>query len=208
MAAALSLSAHDFSREWIAGGSARTLGRVVSPIGSLQDVCRRLGASPTQSQLEVASKARLDYYSRNMKPRPQSVEVLSQLKAWDCRTGLISNCATEVYASWEKTPFPRLIEAPVFSCSIGIKKPDPRIYEVAAGKLKVRPSDCLYVADGDSGELQGAINTGMDAVRIRIHYEVGTDALRDNEEHWEGPTLSSLEQVLDLVGNTPQSERE
>jgi len=199
MATALSIAADDFPRAWIAGGDARTMGKVTSPMGSLVEVCHRLRATPTQARLELASRARLDYYSRNMKPRAESVEVLTQLKAWDCRTGLISNCATEIHVSWEQTPFPHLIEAPVFSCSVGLKKPDPRIYEVAVNKLGVVPHACLHVADGDSGELQGAIDMGMDAVRIRVPYEAGPDALRVNEEDWDGLTMSSLKQVLDLV---------
>jgi len=198
MAAALSAPSDDFSRAWIAGGDARTLGIVTSPMGSLTEVCRQLGIASTPAQLEKASRARLDYYSRNMKPRRNAVEVLSQLRAHGCRTGLISNCATEVHASWEKTPFPKLIDVPVFSCSVGLKKPDPRIYGIALMKLGVEPYACLYVADGDSGELQGAITVGMDAVRIRTH-ETVSDALRVNEEDWRGSTISSLDQVLDLV---------
>jgi putative hydrolase of the HAD superfamily len=206
MAAALSIAADAFSRAWIAGGDARTLGKVASPMDSLIEICRDLGATPTQGQLEAASKARLDYYSRNMKPRPEAVEVLAQLKLWGCHTGLISNCATEVYVSWKQSPFPHLIEAPVFSCSVGLKKPDPRIYEVAVTKLGVQPNSCLYVADGDGGELQGAIEAGMDAVRIRIPYEAVTNALRVSEENWQGQTVSSLHQVLDLVDVTHRGE--
>lgn len=145
--------------------------------------------------------ARLDYCFRNMKPRPEAVEVLTQLRAWGCRTGLISSCATEVYASWKQTPFPHFIEAPVFSCSVGLKKPDPRIYEVAGTKLGVKPSSCLCVADGDDGELRGAIEAGMDAVPVSIPYEAGTDALRVSQEDWTGLTISSFRQVLDLIDN-------
>ena len=65
---------------------------------------------------------------------------------------------------------------------LGPKKPDPRIYEVAVTELGTKPSTCLYVSDGDEGELQGAIKAGMDAVRVRVPYETGTDALRVNEE--------------------------
>ena len=35
--------------------------------------------------------AKLDYCSRNMKPRPEAVQVLTQLRIWGCRTGLISS---------------------------------------------------------------------------------------------------------------------
>lgn len=201
MATALSIATDDFSRAWITSSDARTLGKIASPMGSLIEICRALGATPTQAQIEAASKARLDYYSQNMRPRPEAIEVLTQLRLWGCHTGLISNCATEVYVSWKQTPFPHLIEAPVFSCSVGLKKPDPRIYEVALTKLGVKPNSCLYVADGDSGELQGATKTGMDAVRIRIPDETMTDALRVNEEDWDGLTISSLKQVLDLIDN-------
>jgi putative hydrolase of the HAD superfamily len=199
MAGALSVPADDFRRAWIVGGKARTLGITTSPMGSLSDICHTLGISPTPAQLERACKTRLDYYSRNMRPSHYAVEVLSQLKAHGCNTGLISNCATEIHASWELTPFPRLIEAPVFSCSVGLMKPDPRIYDVAVTRLGVNSRDCLYVADGDSGELQGALKAGMDAVRIRSPQETA-DALRVNEENWHGRTISSLNQVLDLVG--------
>ena len=206
MADALSVSAGDFRRAWIAGGDARTLGIVASPMGSLSEVCRTLGIDPTSAQLERACKARLDYYSRNMRPRRDAVKVLSQLKACGCHTGLISNCASEIHVSWEQTPFPRLIEAPVFSCSVGVKKPDPRIYAVAVTRLGVSPRSCLYVADGDSGELQGAIEAGMDAVCIRNPQEMASDALRVNEENWHGLTISSLCQVLDLVDVTHHGE--
>jgi len=202
MATALSIATDDFSRAWIAGSDARTLGKVVSPMGSLIEICHGLGATPTQAQLDAASKARLDYYSRNMKPRPEAVELLTQLRLWGYCTGLISNCATEVYVSWKQTPFPHLIETPVFSCSVGFRKPDPRIYQFTLTKLGVKPNSCLYVADGDSGELQGAIKAGMDAVRIRIPDEAITDAFRVNEEDWDGLTISSLKQVLDLIDNS------
>lgn len=201
MADALSIAADDFSLAWTAGRDARFLGKVAGLMDSLIDICRHLGATPTQAQLELASKARLDYYLRNMKPRREAVEVLTQLKNWDYRTGLISNCTTEVHVVWKQTPFPHLIEAPVFSCSVGIKKPDPRIYQVVVTKLGVEPNSCLYVADGDGGELQGASEAGMDAVRIRMPYEAATDALRFKEEDWDGLTISSLKQILDLIDN-------
>ncbi len=84
---------------------------------------------------------------------------------------------------------------------LGPKKPDPRIYEVAGTKLGVKPSSCLCVADGDDGELWGAIEAGMDTVPIRIPYEARTDALRVSEEAWDGLTISSFRQVLDLIDN-------
>lgn len=199
MSSALSIPADEFSRLWNAGDDARTLGKVSSPVVMLEEICRHLAITPTQEKLDLASKARIDYYSRNLKPRPEAVPTLTKLKNQGCRIGLISNCATEIYSSWQYSPFASLIETPVFSCAVGFKKPDPHIYTIALTKLGVNPGDCLYVADGDSGELKGAIDAGMNSVRIRYPYEKKSDALRVSEENWNGPSISSLKEVLDLL---------
>ena len=47
------------------------------------------------------------------------------------------------------------------SCDVKLKKPDIRIYELCAGKLNVKPEECLYVGDGGSNELSAAITAGM-----------------------------------------------
>ncbi len=200
MAEALAIPTSEFAEAWISGGDARTIGTVISPMGSLLEVCRTLRFTPAQAQLEQASQARLDYYRRNLKLRPDSVDVLIELKQRGHLVGLISNCATEILVSWQDSPLSRLIESPVFSCSVGLKKPDPRIYEMAASTLGVRTQACLYVADGDNGELQGAIDVGMHAVRIRAPYEVVGDSLRVSEENWRGITIESLREVLELAG--------
>jgi len=199
MAAALTIPPREFSQAWISGGDARTMGTVISPMGSLLEVCRALRFTPAQAQLELASQARLNYYLRNLKPRPDAVEVLTELKQRGHVIGLISNCATEMLASWQESPLSRLIESPVFSCSVGLKKPDHRIYEMAASTLGVRPQACFYVADGDNGELQGATDVGMHAVCIRAPYEVTGDSLRVNEEDWQGTTITSLRSVLGMA---------
>jgi len=62
-------------------------------------------------------------------------------------------------------------------------------------------------------EMAGALSIATDdfsrawiAVRIRIPYKAVTDALRVSEESWQGLTVSSLYQVLDLVDVTHHGE--
>ena len=40
-------------------------------------------------------------------------------------------------------------------------KPDPHIYQHAYKNLDVAPSDCIFIGDGNSDELQGAAQVGM-----------------------------------------------
>jgi FMN phosphatase YigB (HAD superfamily) len=68
---------------------------------------------------------------------------------------------------------------------VGVAKPDPRIYRIAAERLGVETGDCLFV-DDQPNFVEGALAAGMDAVVI-------------GDEPWDGPRVRSLEGVLELV---------
>jgi epoxide hydrolase-like predicted phosphatase len=35
----------------------------------------------------------------------------------------------------------------IFSCDVGFRKPDPRIYEIALERLKCKPEECIFIDD-------------------------------------------------------------
>jgi putative hydrolase of the HAD superfamily len=51
----------------------------------------------------------------------------------------------------------------VLSEEIGIRKPDPRIFQYAADALRIRPAECLYVGDSYRNDIIGAKTAGMQA---------------------------------------------
>ena len=61
----------------------------------------------------------------------------------------------------KETPFAPLIDATVFSCLIGFRKPNPQIYHLAAKQLVAEPQACLYIGDGSSQELIGTNGVGQ-----------------------------------------------
>jgi putative hydrolase of the HAD superfamily len=134
-----------------------------------------------------------------MVPRSDAIETLSHLKYEGCKTGLISDCSPEVPAIWKDTPFAKLIDVAIFSCLVGVKKPDPRIYHLTTNQLGIKPQKCLYIGDGSSQELTGASQVGMQAVLLRLPDEEGTDAHRIDSEEWYGPVISVLTEVLILI---------
>jgi putative hydrolase of the HAD superfamily len=93
-------------------------------------------------------------------------------------------------------PLASLVDVAVFSCLVGVTKPDPYIYQIATEKLDVQPQRCLYVADGMSQELVTASNLGMHAVQIFVPGEDEYDLYR---EEWHGPVISSLREILTLL---------
>ncbi len=49
---------------------------------------------------------------------------------------------------------------------MGIDKPDPRIFHLAAERMGVRPADALYVGDIFEIDVEGARAAGMHAVLL------------------------------------------
>jgi putative hydrolase of the HAD superfamily len=144
----------------------------------------------------------LDYVRGLLSPLPYALKVLTELRERKIKIGLVSNCSVDVPEVWPETPFGPCLDAIIFSCQVGLSKPDPRIYQLAAEKLGVKPADILYVGDGSSQELSGALAAGMHPVLIRnTDYDTTGEMQTDSEvESWKGPQISSLRQVLDLAG--------
>jgi putative hydrolase of the HAD superfamily len=118
------------------------------------------------------------------------LETIAELRARGFRIGLITICSDDVVALWPESAFHGLFDAEVFSCSVGLRKPDPRIYELACEQLGVEPSEALFVGDGANDELAGAERAGMLAVLLQ----------REGEEHdWPGRRIRALPELLEIV---------
>ena len=122
-----------------------------------------LASSVDEASLKAVARIRVEHTRLTLEPRPDAVATLTRLRKSGYTVGLLSNCSADVPLVWQETPFAPLLESPVFSCSVGLKKPDPRIYAAACRELDVEPADCLYVGDGSDRELTGALEAGMDA---------------------------------------------
>ena len=123
-------------------------------------------------------------------PLPGAVETIAALRSRGLRTGLVTICSDDVPALWPETPFHGLFDAEVFSCSVGLRKPDPRIYELACKQLGVEPEEAVFVGDGANDELAGAERVGMTAILFeRPQFDVD----------WPGRRISALPELLELL---------
>jgi putative hydrolase of the HAD superfamily len=198
MATILSLRFDDFKKGWYSSSKARN---PLAPQGiddRVAYICTELAERREPEQIRRAAGARYDYIRRVMKPRPESIEVISYIKKQGHKIGLISDCSDEIPVIWPETPLAPLFDAAVFSCVAGFRKPDPRIYSLAMEKLSVPPQSCLYIGDGGSQELSGALKAGMNPVLIRLDAESNEEHL-SSRERWNGQTVRSLKEILDLI---------
>jgi putative hydrolase of the HAD superfamily len=201
MASVLLAPPDDFVKWWFDTFNERGIGVFQSTEANIESICRKLAVPLEDAKIKIAAKISFDCTARSMTPRPNALEVLSHLKSQGYKTGLISDCSPEIPGVFKSMPFAPFVDVAVFSCLLGITKPDSRIYHLAAEQLAVKPEACLYIGDGDSHELAGAAQAGMHPVLIRDPDEDSTDVHRvDAEaEQWDGSVITSLKEVLTLV---------
>ena len=197
MAFALSVPQNAFAELWRGDADERMRAKFGGMRATLEKSSLDLGTQPDLTTIAGAIDLWLDFGRQMLEPRSHAIDTLERLKSSGLKLGVLSDCTAEVPALWPETPFAPLVDTQIFSCDVGMRKPDPRICQMALEHLGAEPSECLYVGDGLSNELTGASAVGMDVVQIYVPY---ADEWRDaNAEEWDGPTISALKEVLKLV---------
>jgi putative hydrolase of the HAD superfamily len=200
MAVDLGADPEAFEHAWTATAMERQTGRHATVADNLRAICSALGVAVVDEALVRAMKRRDAMYARYFRSRPGAEETLRPVKERGYPIALISMCAPDTPALWRAGPLARSIDVEVFSCEVGLRKPDPAIYLRATELLGIEPDRCLYVGDGAYGEITGAAAVGMTPVLIRDPDEEPGSALRPEAEEWNGPMIGRLSDVLAILG--------
>ncbi len=116
----------------------------------------------------------------------EMIEFVERVKGSGFKTGLLSN-------SWGTSTYPRdlidpLFDSIVISGEVGLRKPDPEIFRMAAKQLECDPEQCIFV-DDHSGHLTSATELGMRTVLHRSPKE----------------TIAEVEELLQISGGRSPS---
>lgn len=197
MASALELPGEDFSKLWRDTTYERGIGIFKTTEESIRYICNILKVSVSNENIRKCEQIRLENTRKALTPKNGAVDILKSLRGLEYKIGLITNCSAEVPLMWKNTEFLHLFDVTIFSASVGLKKPDPQIYNLACEQLGIEPNECLYIGDGDSNELSGASQLGMDAVMIRDPNEL--DPYRLVEVDWDGRKIENFTEIMDLI---------
>jgi len=96
------------------------------------------------------------------RPERSMIDAVRELRRAGVRTALVSN-------SWGTATYPEallndLFDAVVISGQIGLRKPEPEIYRLAAQKIGLDPAECVFVDDLPNN-LGPAARLGMGVIR-------------------------------------------
>lgn len=132
---------------------------------------------------------------------PDAHGVLRWLKDRNKLIGLICNTGHTpgfgIRKFLEKESVAEYFDLMLFSDEVGIRKPNPRIFQIAAKKLNVKPHEVVHVGDNLKSDVWGAKNAGLKAIYLST--ETGRDKIAESD-----PT--SLVSISRKLGNLKEKE--
>lgn len=201
MADTVNAPQEEFMRWWFDTYNDRGTGVFQSYEANIEYICEKLDVRAESDGINRAIEICRSYTKNCLKVKPETIDILTDIRAGGYKTGLINDCGVEIARVFNKLELAPLIDTVILSCRVGMQKPDPRIYRMATDIMQVYPENCLYIGDGDSNELTGATRAGMKAVLVRNPEEDRDNVYREQFEGdtWQGPAITSLQEVMSLL---------
>jgi len=148
----------------------RFVGRLKDPVAITRRLAHAIDPTVPEERIREATAYRLERFKGALINIPEVTErTLLSLRAMGKKTGLISNADVVEIHGWAESPISALFDSVVFSCEVGLVKPQKEIYHRCLRELGAEPQECLFVGDGGSQELKGAREVGLTTVMITGH---------------------------------------
>src|SRR5881396_437334 len=130
------------------------------------EVCKMLSPSGYNkvivSKLEPDIKQSRRELFRFFDDAESTLQVLSKY----CEIGLIANQSEDIHELLELSGLGRFFKVQAISSSVKLKKPDPRIFELALKQAGRHSEDCIMVGDRLDTDICPASTLGMTTIRV------------------------------------------
>lgn len=124
---------------------------------------------------------------------PGAVELLERLKGEGYALAVISNNDGNTVEKCEEVGIKDYFDHIFDSTLLNLIKPDPRIFEYAAERCGVSPSEAVHVGDMFGSDVMGGRDAGLDVIWFNARKAAKPDGTRVRE-------AGSLAEVADLIG--------
>ena len=115
-------------------------------------------------------------------PVHEMYDVLRALRAQGVLTGLLSNSWGNEYP---RDLWSELFDAVVISCEVGLRKPDPAIFQHAVDLLGLTPAECVFIDDiehnvraAEAIGMAGVLHTDADTTVTRLEELLGAPLMQ------------------------------
>lgn len=135
-----------------------------------------------------------EQYVKNAVLMDGAMKVVTHLRK-TYTTGLITNGKTHIqYGKIDQLGIRENFDLILVSEEAGVKKPDPRIFEMALNKLHILPEECLFIGDHPVNDVEGAVKAGIPAIWMKVN-QPWTDHISAKPLH----AIQHLSELLELL---------
>lgn len=133
---------------------------------SLEQARTELTALAKEQEIEIDILALFGRMGAADPDRDAMVEGARRIRQRGLRTALVTNNVKEFGDGWKKMiPVDELFEVVIDSSAVGVRKPDPKIFQLALDALGVKPEEAAFV-DDHPGNIAAAETLGMTGVLV------------------------------------------
>ena len=151
------------------------------------------------TDVSTALRRMITAFAAAGKPHPDVYDTLLALRRRGYLTGIITNGSPRNQCrKIDHCGLRSYVDLVILAGDEGIQKPDPRIFRMAAARLGVSPTACLFVGDHPVADLEGSRAAGF----IPVHKDAAWDAdhpIRRLSVPAEIPVIQQISQVLSLL---------
>ena len=123
-----------------------------------------------------------------------TVPLLKELKKRGLLVGVITNGPSYLQNhKMDESGLREYCDIVVVSGDLGVHKPDKRIFELTAEHLGLKCEECVYVGDHPINDIQGALSSGMSAIRMNWGW------FKDRDLRNDVPVIDDIIDVLKYI---------
>lgn len=138
---------------------------------------------------------------------PDIKETLTNLKNFGLKLGIVSNTfvsADSLEKHMEQVGILDFFEPRMFSYQFDFRKPDPRIFRLAAERVGETPNNILFVGDRINMDIKPALKVGMQAVMKTAYTNAGK---KPPDGAWKINHISELPALIRKINTESSSEQ-
>jgi putative hydrolase of the HAD superfamily len=178
---------------------ARNTGQIRDPYEIMHRIL--CGLNISEDILIRAADVRLERLRRTLYGIEQkNRNILKNLRELGFKIALLSNADVVDIYYWQGSPLSALFDKVIFSCDVGLLKPDLKIFCLALDALGLSSNQVFYVGDGSHDEFRGAREAGITTI-LTTEYITHTwpdkiPALKEDADYH----IERLEDLLGIMG--------
>jgi putative hydrolase of the HAD superfamily len=168
--AAAGIPAHTINRAIVEAGSAGAWARLERGELDMNEFFRAFDAELKARGTPISARALMDKVADDTQVRPAVVSAIRKLRAAGLRTAALTNNWLSEDQNTKMQVLRGEFDVFIESARSGVRKPDPRIYEMACRALGHPPSAVAYL-DDIGGNLKPARAMGMTTIKVGDYRE-------------------------------------